>query len=339
MRRLILSTVLSAVTIAIQAITPLWMRDVQISPDGKQIAFCYKGDIYLVPAEGGNAIQLTASESYEQTPVWSPDSKTIAFASDRYGNFDIFTISAKGGTATRLTFSSVAETPQTFTPDGRGIIFSASIQDPASSAAFPRSSLGELYSVPVGGGRTSQVLGTPALAVNYSPKGDFLLYQDNKGMESTWRKHHISSVTRDIWKYDIKNGTHTNLTNRPGEDLNPILGADGKTIFILSEPADGDGHPKPSGWQTSINVYSFQLDRPGNLTQVSSFKTHPVRFLSRGGDLLCYTWDGEIYTQVPGSRPKKVDIDLTRYDDAIPELKTQSSGAGDAAVSPDGKQM
>ena len=41
------------------AVTPLWMRDVQISPDGTEIAFCYKGDIYKVPANGGTATQLT----------------------------------------------------------------------------------------------------------------------------------------------------------------------------------------------------------------------------------------------------------------------------------------
>lgn len=85
--------------------TPLWMRDVQISPDGKEIVFCYKGDIYKVPAKGGTATQLTTQSSYECTPIWSHDGKEIAFASDRNGNFDVFVMPADGGPAKRLTHS------------------------------------------------------------------------------------------------------------------------------------------------------------------------------------------------------------------------------------------
>lgn len=70
-------------------------------------------------------------------PIWSPDGKQIAFASDRYGNFDVFVMPADGGTAQRLTTHSTGEIPSTFTPDGKYILFSASIQDPASSALFP----------------------------------------------------------------------------------------------------------------------------------------------------------------------------------------------------------
>lgn len=84
------------------AVTPLWMRDVQISPDGTEIAFCYKGDIYKVPAKGGTATQLTTQASYECTPIWSPDGKQIAFASDRNGNFDLFVMPSNGGTAQPL---------------------------------------------------------------------------------------------------------------------------------------------------------------------------------------------------------------------------------------------
>lgn len=75
MRKLLLSIALGAGVSSLYAITPLWTRDVRISPDGKEIAFCYKGDIYKVNANGGDAIRLTSQDSYESNPVWSPDGK------------------------------------------------------------------------------------------------------------------------------------------------------------------------------------------------------------------------------------------------------------------------
>lgn len=326
-----------AATLISAASTPLWLRDVKISPDGEKILFCYKGDIFVVASEGGAAQRLTSLPSYEQTPFWSPDGSTIAFASDRNGSHDVYTMPCEGGAATRLTCNSATELPIGFTPDGSKVLYSAYIQAPATSVQFPRASFTQVYSVPVQGGKSVQMLGTPALALSYSPDGSFFLYQDTKGMEDTWRKHHISSVTRDIWKYDVATGRHTNLTARPGEDLDPVLC--GNTVYLLSEPSTGDAKPRPEGWQTSINVYSFALDKPSEMTQVSHFKTHPVRFLSMGGGKLCYTWNGEIYTQVPGSEPQKVAIDVVLDENNPVSKKTFSGNATEAAVSPDGKQI
>ncbi len=327
MKKLLFSMALGLMATAASAETPLWLRDAQISPDGKEIAFGYKGDIYKVAATGGPAIRLTSQPSYECSPVWSRDGKQLAFASDRNGNFDVFVMPAQGGTATRLTVNSASEIPSAFTTDGKYVLFSAAIQDPAESALFPKSALTELYQVPVKGGRTEQVLATPAEMVCFSKDGQSFLYQDRKGVEDEWRKHHTSSITRDVWMYS--NGKHTNLTDVQGEDRNPVFSADGKSVYFLSERDGG-----------TFNVYSFALDAPKNIKKVTSFKTHPVRFLSvSNADLLCYTYDGEIYTQQAGGTPKKVQIDIVRDDEPqIADIR-MARGASSATASADGKQV
>ena len=329
MKKIFVYLTLGFTTLTSYAATPLWMRDIQISPDGTEIAFCYKGDIYKVPAKGGAATQLTTQDSYESNPIWSPDGRQIAFASDRYGNFDVFVMPANGGAAQRLTTNSTGETPSAFTPDGKYILFSAAIQDPVESALFPRSAMTELYKVPVTGGRTEQVLGTPAEAICFDKSGNLFFYQDQKGFEDQWRKHHTSSITRDIWTYDTRTGKHSNLTRHAGEDRNPILAPDGQTLYFLSERNGG-----------SFNVYAFPLAQPESVKAVTDFKTHPVRFLSMSNNgTLCYGYDGEIYTQQGGSVPQKVQIEITRDDPSQVEYLNYTNGATSATVSPDGKQI
>lgn len=348
-KKLVCAMAALAGTLGLMAETPLWMRCAQISPDGSQIVFAYKGDLYRVASAGGTAVQLTTLTSHETHPVWSPDGQQIAFASDREGGMDIYVMPSQGGTPRRLTSNSAGETPWAFSADGRYIYFSAAIQDAAQSMLFPTSRLTELYQVPVAGGPTTRVLGTPAEWVNVSPDGRFMLYQDQKGMESAWRKHHVSSVTRDVWRYDFATGRHTNLTARAGEDRNPVLGADGRTVYILSErsalagfAADGPQflYDKQYLQQSTQQVYSFPLDNPSQVTQVTHFSANPVRFLSvaRNG-LLCYTHDGRLYTQQPGGEPREVSVTLWHDDSDQIKRIAKTSGATDAAVSPDGKQV
>ncbi len=309
--------------------TPLWLRDVKISPDGSTIAFCYKGDIWTVPAAGGTATRLTSAPGYESRPVWSPDGKRIAYADDRNGNLDVYIVDAEGGAPQRLTYNSAAETPEAFTPDGSQVLFSASIQKPAASSMYPSTSrMTELYAVPAAGGAVTQVLATPARFVSWLPGGDAFLYQDVKGYEDEWRKHHTSSVTRDVWRYDTRTGKHTNITARGGEDTEPVAAPDGR-IYFLSERDGG-----------SSNVYSMAADGT-DIKAVTHFAPHPVRFLSRGADgTLCFAYDGEIYTLRPGAgAPAKVEIALV--DESLPDVEklTLSKGASEASPSPDGKEM
>src|SRR5688572_31989162 len=83
-----------------------WMRYPAISPDGKTIVFTYKGDLYRVPSSGGVAIPMTSHAGHDFMPVWSHDGRQVAFATERYGNFDVYVMPAEGGPAKRLTHHS-----------------------------------------------------------------------------------------------------------------------------------------------------------------------------------------------------------------------------------------
>lgn len=319
-------TALAAAATAAQA-EPLWMRYSKISPDGTQIAFSYKGDIYVVPAAGGEAKRLTTSPSYETNPVWSADSKTIAFQSDREGSLDIYTMSAQGGPAKRVTTYSGTETPLMFTPDGKELYYSASIQNPAESSMFPTGWFTQLYKVGVQGGRSHLVTAAPVSGMDLDKDGRSFIYYNRSGSENIWRKHHTSSVSRDIFYYDAEKDIHIPVCERPGEDRDPLFTPDGKVVF-LSERDGG-----------SFNVYRAGMDSFEKAEKLTSFKKHPVRFLSQAGNgTLCFGWHGEIYTMAPGAKPSKVRITITEDNYEKPAL-LKSGSASEISISDNGKEI
>ena len=306
---------------------PKWLRYSSISPDGKTVVFTYKGDLYTVPVSGGNATALTMHEAHDYMPVWSKDGKTIAFASDRYGNFDIFTIPVSGGEARRITFHSAAEYPYDFSQDNQRIIFGSARMDMASNRQFPTGSMPELYSVSVKGGRPVQLLTTPAEDVKFSKDGTKMIYHDKKGGENAWRKHHTSSITRDIWIYDAKAEKHTKLTSFNGEDRNPVFANGEKELIYLSEESG------------NFNVHKMPVTG-GKSEKLTSFKKHPVRYLSSANDgTLCFSYDGELYTMKAGANPQKISINILADARKNDEQVMRVTSGSNIVVSPNGKEV
>jgi len=305
---------------------PLWLRNAAISPDGQSIAFCYQGDIWRVPSTGGDAVPLTTNEAYDHSPVWSRDGKQVAFASLRHGNNDVFVMPASGGAPTRLTYHGSSEVPSDFSADGKQVIFYGSRQDDVKNQQFPVGGLGELYTVPVTGGRPMQLSTIAMQNARYSPDGTLIAYHDRKGYEDNWRKHHTSSVTRDIWTFSPATKEYKQLTGFAGEDRNPVWTKDGKNIYYLTEETG------------SFNIHKMAAVG-GASAQVSRFSEHPVRYLSiSDGGALCFSYRGELYTMMDGSEPQKVAIRINTDGRYLPE-RTISVNSGDQyAVSSNGKE-
>ena len=123
-------------------------RTPALSPDGQTVVFSFQGDLWSVSSQGGQARRLTAHEAYDHSPVFSPDGRTLAFASDRFGDDDIYLMPVVGGAPTRLTYAATHEEPGAFSPDGQTMYF-------ATRRLFDFPMGNQIHSIPVTGGTSS----------------------------------------------------------------------------------------------------------------------------------------------------------------------------------------
>jgi len=305
-----------------------WLRYAAISPDGAHVAFSYAGDIWVAPVTGAGETEpvearlLTTHVGYETRPVWAPDSRTIAFAADWFGQLDVFLTTIDRAPATRLTFHSASDVPTSFSADGRELWFTSSRQD-AVEARLGSAVLSELYAIDIGGGAPRRLLTTPAELARPNADGSIVLYQDLKAYEDPWRKHQVSSHARDLWKWTPATGEHVQLTSFRGEDRDPVWIGD--AMAFLSERGG------------SFNVWVAPLDRMQDARPVTRHEVHPVRFLSAADDgTLAYTYDGEIWVLKPGEATRRLPV-VARVDQRTNPLERETfrDGVTEMAVSPD----
>ena len=189
---------------------------------------------------------------------------------------------------------------------------------------------GDLYRVPVDGGRPEQVLTIGATQARYTRDGKRMLYSEMNNLESQFRKHNRSSFARDIWLWEVKDNAYTKLTSFEGGDWEPVWTADEKAFYYLSDRS-GD-----------FNVWKMRPDAPGEATQITNHKKHPVRYLtSSKAEDLCYSYDGEIYVKTAdGTRGRKLPI-MIRTEDPSDQIEylNLSKGITGFDLSPTGKEI
>lgn len=306
------------VATAAGAAVPVLPRHPAPSPDGSEIAFSWQGDLWLVPAAGGRARQLTTHPASDRFPVWSRDGRLIAFASERAGNDDVFVIAADGSAPPRrLTFASQDDRPSDFSADGSEVLFTSRRFD--SVRWMPG-----IYAVPVAGGTPHLALDATGHAPAYSPDGAALVFV--RGETKQYRSFYRGAANRDLW-LRTADGEERQLTEFDGDDDLPSW-LDAHSVAFLSAR---------SGRK---NVFRLDLVT-GQASPLSHHEDSDVRFprAAADGSLVAYEYGDGIWTVDPAGttppRPLAIEVPADRVTDPV-QRRTETADASDLAVSPDG---
>ena len=210
-----------------------WM-DVDVSPDGREIAFSLLGDLYRLPIGGGKAQRVTSGPAWDVQPRWSPDGKELAFTSDRGGGNNLWRVHANGSNAQQVTKENfrLLNNPA-WTPDGQYIVGRKHFTGERSLGA------GELWLYHVGGGEGLQLtkqkndqqdLGEPAV----SPDGRYVYFSEDvtDGPDFQYNKN-PHDVIYAIKRLDRESGRVETLISTPGGAVRPQPSPDGKSLAFV----------------------------------------------------------------------------------------------------------
>ena len=291
-----------------------------LSPDGGQIYFSYDGDIYSVPAAGGQATAVITMPGTQDSPLVSPDGRWLAFSSDIQGNTDVYAVPVGGGGAVQLTFHEAPDTPVSWSADSKYIYFE-STRESARKTTFR---------VAVAGG-TPQLMfdGFFNTIVNLAenPKtGEFLFNESMESLSFPTRKRYVGDHNPNIKCWNPKTKAYTELTDYEGKDQWPMVDKDGN-IYYISDQLNKES-----------NVVKYvKGSAPVQLTTFDKSVQYPS--LAYGGSAMVFLKDYEIYLlDLPSG---KVSVPQISIASGSVEVRRSFSGQTPtaAAVSPDGKKF
>ncbi|MFQ6099413.1 MAG: DPP IV N-terminal domain-containing protein, partial [Armatimonadota bacterium] len=261
-----------------------------LSSDASRVAFSFQGDLWVANIEDGIATRLTVSDAHDARPRFSPDGRSIAFVSNRYGNWDVFVMPASGGTIERVTYHSGNDTLADWSPDGKKLLMSCSGRGHKWTSP---------YEIEIETGYIRQVLrdACSVHATGYSPDGKKIC--GIRRGTSWWRKGHRGSGNSQVMVYDVETDTMDVVTSFAGMDNWPLFNEDGSGIYFVSER---NGRP---------NVFSMKLDGRENAKAITRFQKDAVTFLSASADRkwLVFEWNFGVYmVRAGGGKPRELTL-------------------------------
>ena len=296
--------------------------------NGNEIVFSYAGDLYKVPATGGEAQRLTSHVGYEMFPRFSPDGKTIAFTGQYDGNTEVYTMPATGGEPLRVTYTATNSRDDlgdrmgpnnivmTWTPDGSRIVYRNRIGDGFT---------GKLFTVDKEGGLSDVIPLPEGGFCSYSPDGKQLAYNRVMREFRTW-KYYKGGMADDVWIYNPEKKTVENITDNPAQDIIPMWIGD--EIFYISDR------------DRTMNIFVYNT-KTKQTSKVTNFTEYDVKFPSANGNTIVFENGGYIYKMdTTTKKPEKVNITLTSDNVyARSEIKNGAGYITQASLSPDGERL